>query len=410
MKMKNDLFVIRTDDDSRLISVLCIMIVGLYIRNASYILTIFNTETKQAISIMIRMIILLFILFCIPAITHRINSNFIFLTIISALFIAFHILIFTENNSIFLDTLKTFVTTIFPGIICIYLIQDYDRLFDKFLRASIFISILNIGIFFLLILGKFAGSGYSMGFSQALIFPTNVIIANLYRTKKMKFFGTIFILLNSMTIVLFGSRGALVAIFIFLLLMMIKNNNGYAKSIGARITLLILLATAALVFADNIISGLIHLFGKMGISSRSLELLLQNNFFGNNGRLDIWRTIGNQVLEHPFKFRGINADQLLRTGFYNTSNYSHNLFLELFYSFGVIVGGILSIAFGIKFFRTYTSDISTKEGLLKLLLLSPFFPSCIWSGSLWTDMYCWLWIAFMSNLRKKERFSSQYLE
>lgn len=395
--MKKNTLVMKIDEESMLIRVVCLLILGLYIRNASYVLSIFSANTKQIIYILIKGVILVAIIACVPVIIHRLSVGFTIVVICSVLFILLHILLFEDNNKIFLDTVNTFVTTILPGVICVYFIRDYVGLFNKFIIVATIISLINIGVFVLLVAGMFSAEGYSMGFSQSLIFPTNILIANLYDKQTVKISSICLIILNALTIILFGSRGALVAIFVFLILMNIKNIHQNKKTIIYKIIMMVLAMLLVILFFNTIIGGLINCFERLGISSRSLELILQHDFFSNNGRIDIWKTIWSELSKHPFQIRGINADQLLRTGFYNTSNYSHNIFLELLYSFGIVFGGGLSIVFGTCFYKTYVGNIASKEQMLKILLLSPFFPLCIWSGSLWTDMYCWLWLA----LKKK---------
>ena len=316
------------------------------------------------------------------------------ITAVTVLLIIIHVLLFPTNNEIFFNTVSTFLFTIFPGVLCIQCIRDYNLLFRKFVLASYVVSVINVGVFILLLLGKFAGSVYSMGFSDALVFPTNAIIAYCLRTQNRKgnFFGVLLIGINCLTIVLFGSRGSLAAIVAFFTLVIIKRNFRYeAKSIISSL-LLVVFAIILILFSNSIIHFVIAIFDSIGISSRSLQLLLQNEFFSNNGRIDIWRTIWEGIMENPLQMRGINADQLLKTGFYHTSNYSHNLFLELMYSFGIIIGGLLSILFCAKIYNTYKQDNIDDRGIIELLLLSPFFPNCLWSGSLWINLYCWLWI------------------
>lgn len=393
---------IRIDSESRLINVIWAIIIGLYIRNASYILSFFSTNNKQLISIIIRFIILLFILAALNVIIRLFSKRMLFSAIVSVTFVLIHMLIFSENNSVFFDTISTFIFSIFPGMLCIYCIFDYRLLYHKLINASYIVSLLNIFVFISLFSGRFVGSQYSMGFSDALVFPTNVLIAHYFiRNKKNqnRFFSSILILFNCVTIVLFGSRGSLISIFVFFLLMILKKIAKKDCQSLIRMAILVLLALGIVIFSDSILLTMINVFNKLGLSSRSLQLLISRDFLSNNGRFDIWETIINGIKEHPFLIRGINADQLLKTGFYHTSNYSHNLFLELIYSFGVILGGLISIVFFIGFYKTCKQNIKNDGSLVELLLLSPFLPACLWSGSLWINLYCWLWVGFRMNRR-----------
>lgn len=385
-------WVIKIDYESRLIMVIQTIIIGLYLRNASTILTVFNSSYKNVIATIIKSLILISFLFALSAIINKITAKFICTVFFLILGVLLHIFIFENNNSIFIQTVNTFFTTIFPGVICVYFIDDYTRLYDKLVSCSLFISVINIGVFFLLFLGYFSGDQtYSMGFSQALVLPTNILLSKIFGSDRRPIFYLLSII-NILTILIFGSRGSIVAILFLLLILILKSNDNNKKKI-VFVMLVVFLTVPTVLFYSDLLNFLIKFLGKLGISSHSLAMMSQSGFFSNNGRLEIWSVIWKEICSHPFRVRGINADQLMRTGYYQGSNYSHSLILELLFSFGIIFGTIIIIFFIINFIKTILSNIKDKSNMVKLLFMSVFFPICIWSGTLWTNMYCWLWIA-----------------
>lgn len=396
MDNRSGSFIIRTDYEGRLEFFFCVIVMGLFIRNVTYMTSFISFGNKELISMVVKAFILVVLVFCLPVIISRMDGNSGFALLASALFVVMHILIFSDNNSIFGETLNTFCTTILPAAICVHLIYDYNRFYAGVIKTAIFIS--GVNTFFLLsfFLGNYGGAEYSMGYSQALVFPTNVLISLYFKNDRKKLTKLVYLVLiatNVLSIIVFGSRGAIVSIVFFSIVMFIEADNYDFNKKVQRIILILVFLLILFVLSKQILQFAIGNLNKIGMSSRTLELLVSSGFLADNGRMDIWRVIIDKIKDSPFAIRGINADQLLQTGFYHNSNYAHNLFLELIYSFGILIGGTLSVWFISKFIKTLRTNVQKDQEMIRFLFMSSFFPICIWSGSLWTDMYCWVWLA-----------------
>ncbi len=396
MDNRSGSFIIRTDYEGRLEIFFCIIVMGLFIRNVTYMTSFISSGNKELISMVVKAFILVVLVFCLPVIISRMDGNSGFALLASALFVVMHILIFPDNNPIFGETLNTFCTTILPAAICVHLIYDYDRFYTGLIRTAIFISSVNTLFLLSFFLGNYGGAEYSMGYSQALVFPTNVLISFYFKNDRKKLTKLVYLVLiatNVLSIIVFGSRGAIVSIVFFTIVLFIKSDNYDFNKKVQRIILILVSLLILFVLSKQILQFGIGILNKIGMSSRTLELLVSRGFLADNGRMDIWRVIIDKIKDSPFAIRGINADQLLQTGFYHNSNYAHNLFLELIYSFGILIGGILSVWFINKFIKTLRTNVQKDQEMIRCLFMSSFFPICIWSGSLWTDMYCWVWLA-----------------
>lgn len=402
MENRSRRFIIRTDYEGRLGFLFCIIVMGLFVRNVTYMTAFISNGNKELISVIVKAVILLVIAFCLPAIINRIDGNTGLVLMMGASFVIMHILIFTDNNSVFLGTLNTFCTTILPAAICVHLIYDYERFYTGLIKTAVLISSINMLFLLLFFLGNYGGSEYSMGYSQSLVFPTNVLISLYFKDDRKNYTNLLHLVLitaNVLSIVVFGSRGAIVSIAFFTIIMFISSENYNINKKAQRITLIIFFVLISVVFSRQILQFAVRILNQIGMSSRTLDLLAANGFLTDNGRMDIWTVLIEKIKDSPFIIRGINADQLLQTGFYHNSNYAHNLFLELIYSFGIIIGGALSVWFINRFIKTLKTNVQNDQEMIRLLSMSSFFPICIWSGSLWTDMYCWVWLAI-----KKRRY------
>ncbi len=396
MENRSRRFVIRADYEGRLGFFFCTIVMGLFIRNVTYMTSFISFSNKELISMVVKAFILVVLVFCLPVIINRMDGNSGFVLLASVLFVFMHILIFPDNNSFFGGTLNTFCTTILPAAICVHLIYDYDRFYTELINTAIFISSVNTLFLLLFFLGNYGGSEYSMGYSQALVFPTNVLISLYFkndRKKLTKLVHLVLIVTNILSIIVFGSRGAIVSIAFFIIVMFIASDNYDFNKKVQRIILILVFLLILVVFSKQILQFAVRILNQIGMSSRTLELLVSSGFLTDNGRMDIWRVLIEKIKDSPFAIRGINADQLLQTGFYHNSNYAHNLFLELIYSFGILIGGALSVWFINKFIKTLRTNVQNDQEMIRLLFMSSFFPICIWSGSLWNDMYCWVWLA-----------------
>lgn len=387
---------LNTNDEWKLGTPICIFLIGIYLRNSTVEMTFLSDNTKDILSVSIRVVVLISFIIAIPTIFKRVGRRMLLLVLAVVLGIVLHAMIFPDNNIYFIGTVQGFLTSIFPIVMCAYAIRDTDVLFGRLLVASLFLSVVN---FICLVLYLLFGISHteSMGLSNALVIPINVIVAAIIgRKRKCRFLLIFFALIDISTVVLYGSRGALLSIVVFTGLFYFGNNrNNLRKTVKS-----FFLFTFISIFVLLLLNPIIHIFTNIlvthGLSSRTLDMLKNGTILSENGRYMIWKQIMECIWSNPFAIRGINADMLLRTGFYNTSNYSHNIVLELMYSFGVPLGLLLCIFFVRKIIRT-CSKITTDGDIIKLVFLCGFFPLCLFSGSLWESANWWIWFAFCNH-------------
>ncbi len=359
---------------------ICIIIMGMFLTNIlSGISSIIN------ISLFCKMIIFLTLIICLPFIFKRFRKKLLiyFFSVITLSLVQY--IVFEDTNEYFLKTFFTYITTIMPVVACFLSINNYDNLFNHLIKLSFIISVITL-IMVIIFGGNLFANRYSMGFANTMIFPTNILIYYFFNidTKKINKIMTImFAISNIFIICAFGSRGALVCIasyFIFtLFIKKEKNLKNYIIQ-----TIIVALFWILILFYKDIIKLLIELFSNLGLNSRTLYILL-NNVTHDSGRKKIWSSILTNIIDNPFLIRGINADYLL------LGTYSHNIILEFLYEFGVLIGipSIIYIFYNIK--KTLSAKESSYTSILQLLLFS-FFPLILWSGSIWSNMFFWIWI------------------
>ena len=378
---------LKIEDDRNLIDSLCFLVIGFFLRNLTVEFSFLDDAQKSIISTIIKVAILLFLFRSVPVIVKRIDSKTILTIVIGCGFAFLHTLFFPLNNDFFISTIKTFVMTIFPGMVCAHLLRDYELFYERLLFTSQVISGIN-AMLELFLFKQYFISSESMGFSMSLIIPTNILLCEIIKNNKNRRVNLLLLLFNIITILVYGSRGAMIAVVMFAAILIVANQS-YSVRKRAIITMVIMMAS---LFSGWILTGAAEILNDVfHVSSRTLELIRSNSLFKSNGRTEIWDIIWGEITEHPLDIRGINADRLLKTGYYASSNSSHSVILEMCYSFGIIFGGIICIYFFHRIVQTIRFN-KTKLDLLRLIYLFSFFPICLWSGSIWESCNWWIWL------------------
>lgn len=187
---------------------------------------------------------------------------------------------------------------------------------------------------------------YNMSFGYALLLPTLFLI---YFNK-----NKILIFLLILSILLAGSRGPLIPIFILIMVRMI---NSYSKKKLFFILLFVLIGSF-IVFPI-----LLNYLSDVGISSRTLFLLLDGSLDSDSGRGYIYSLIWEKVLERPLLGYGFFADRVF------LGLYCHNIFVEIFLNWGIFIPLILFVVLVYLGFFLY-KKISKDEKILLILLFS----------------------------------------
>ena len=364
-----------------------LIVFSLFLVNLSASFSAIVPVPYQTVSIVSKAAILAAMIWCIPNIIYRINESFLVYTLLGIVCVSIiQLAFFPSSTPYFKETLITFVTTIFPTIICVSSIRNQEILYRGLSRVSVLIGMIMFAALFLV--SSAGHSFYSMGLANALILPAIVLIHDI-NAEPGTFFRKAFkgVLLAGLllSILLYGSRGALLAIIVFFIYWMFFFN---AEGRTAKEYLTRLCAIAAMLlfvaFYRQILEFFISISAQRGVTSRTLALL-KNDIMHDSGRLDNWNKLLHRISDAPFAFHGIDAEYLV------LGQYSHNIFLTLCYNFGIVLGLILSVYVIVEIIHTLRAARHGEHNM-RLIMLFVWFPLLLWSGSLWTSMYFWVWL------------------
>jgi len=183
-------------------------------------------------------------------------------------------------------------------------------------------------------------SEYDMVYSYQLV----VLILIMLSTdlKKIRFIEWIIILVGTIFILLYGSRGPLVIISVYMLLRYLKylfQQSFKLIPLVLNITFFTFL-TAMILFFNYMAVFLIEMISSIGIDSRTLYLVLNANqdIDFTSGRMELYIESLELILDKPIFGYGVLGERS-----YFEGNYPHNIFLEIILHFGVFIGGAILI-------------------------------------------------------------------
>ena len=105
-----------------------------------------------------------------------------------------------------------------------------------------------------------------------------------------------------------------------------------------------------------------------------------------NQRDELWNLITDDIMDFPFKVRGINAEWEIIGG------YAHSIIYELTYQGGLFFGSLcLLVIFSLVAVQLFSKKRDKADDLLVVFMIATIPPLMV-SNSLWISSSFWLWI------------------
>src|SRR5699024_2881528 len=100
-------------------------------------------------------------------------------------------------------------------------------------------------------------------------------------------------------------------------------------------SLIVLTLITIILYSDLIINAIVEILERFNINSRSIAMITSGEFSNDNGRSIIWDTVIRAIKEGGIFGYGIMGDRPFIAPIHYVG-YSHNIFLEIIVSFGLI--------------------------------------------------------------------------
>lgn len=274
------------------------------------------------------------------------------------------VFMFTSVTDLFSNPFYILFVFSLSGYIFTRYITHYDILNDYMIKASILV-VLGSTITYFIRLNSGVEMQY-MTFSYNMTVQTIFLIIMFLEKKKILYLLTG--LVGFLMIIFAGARGPLISILVVSFIFLIFRKALLLRKITL-LTLMILLLGLVSRFFQDILFFLIELSEKVGISSRTLQSILNNTMFYDSGRGDIQEKIINS---YTVLGLGLYGDRVASGG-----SYAHNFFIEVMsqfgYAFGPIVIGVVLVIIlnGVLSKNNEIRNLATiflSTGFIKLLL------------------------------------------
>lgn len=217
----------------------------------------------------------------------------------------------------------------------------YDH---ELVKKDLFIGSLA-GLFlqgFLLVISLDAGEvGYGYDMHAAYIALPNAMYVLYWAFEKKKIVYWIPPILALALLVVYGTRGAVLALILYFGFLLFVSASSKKKAL--RIFLLLLIAVLAVAFVTSslffdLMEKASDFFNELGFGGRIFDKFLEEELADDSGRSYTSMKIATAIDENWLFGLGFMGDRVVLDG-----SYAHNLFLEFICSFGVFVGTIIII-------------------------------------------------------------------
>lgn len=247
-----------------------------------------------------------------------------------------------------------------PLAVVVSCIEDRSVLYSMLVKYSWFV----LALLAVNMAGR-AGDLYDMHFSYALLLVMLLHLNELINRGKKLYI--VFLLAELVMLVLYGSRGALACVVVFLFLKVFTNVENRRRRY--LYVFLIVLGSALVYGILSQGAAIYRYFLDRGVRSRTLYLFLTGQFMSHDsGRNELWMSVVGAIRERPLAGWGIRG----ATSFMQGHPYPHQFFLDMLVSFGLPLGLLLIVLSIWPIRRVFTEEKSVNKDLLQILFCSSF--------------------------------------
>ncbi len=351
-------------------------------------LNVMRHEDARVVSIIISAVFMAAAILVISSrsLMKLIISYFLVLLVVFSTF-----LLHPTNTPYVLDGLFYVLLMNVPTFLCLASIRSLDKLNSTLLTISHIVAVLAVFYFLFVIFGVGEFSLYNMSLSYYVQLPAMVFL------KQRKLSYNIMALALAFIMLFMGSRGALViTIGYWLVLNRFFLKREYTKR-------LIVVVLIFIVIAVNFQTIFLYVENQFGITSRTMNMLLQKGISDSTGRDQLFQTTWENILRKPLFGHGIFADRYVLDGLLG-GVYVHNVVLEILHSFGFIFGGGMILVIFFAFIRKYRNSSNQGRDMMMFLFFLGLVPLLV-SGSFLTNA----WFAlFLGSLFMRAESSEDF--
>lgn len=352
------------------------------------------------------------------------RKNIIFSVIICTTVILLYLatfLLFPENATVLLGTIRSMVLFCVPSLLLAYFIDGFDSVWyylHKFSYVLIIFSVLYASLGGMIVINS--KSEYSMWLGYQLTIPVMVVLWNAITQLNsfgLRMLNLLFFVLGLTIIVIYGSRGPLLiialystyCIYVYCKRKIMDSRYKTLMKFMTRFLFVVFLIMFALAICnvELLSSYLYSIVQDYGIQSRTLRVLSMDDALNYvSGRDVIYAVSIELIKENSLTGYGLAGDcvqigrALGKSSDSFAGSYAHNFYLALMLHFGVLLGTVLFFSLICLLYKKYKV---LKEGPQKNLFMILLFSNCVTlmiSGNYLTYYQFWLLVGIALKGRK----------
>lgn len=313
-----------------------------------------------------------------------------------ALFIAVLILLVLKAFQPRADMFVVINYLIIAGPIAIIFLFPFDK--TEFLECSIKLS--KVG-FWLICWNPFIGGFSYMRFGYGMLPIVIMVYIDLLYIKKstsikQKVYSIIIFSIGTLEIFLYGARGAIFALLLFIFIERFLINK-------KKIVLNVLIVIVGSVIYTNILAFL-NMFERMaqqlGVYSYSItkfKMQISQGFAeASSGRDILYRNAMKNIKRHPWIGNPIQMDE-------EGGDYTHNLFLQIGQDLGLIFMIFLILCLLFILIKLCSNRLEIQEKLCIALLFAIAIGRLMFSSIIWRRPEFWMLIFFVVSICKRNK-------
>lgn len=287
------------------------------------------------------------------------------------------------------------------GIICISRFRDWE----KFRRIGYFFVIFGLTLF-LVNAGYIVDSKINENYmSFSYNYLTFVIACYWMAIHKNNIFLWVLAVLSTFVIVIAGCRGAIVCVGVYIFCELLLN-----KKVHKILKALIILALVLVFFnLENIMVNLDDMLSEYGYESRTIELFFEGDMQNDSGRSKYSDAAVKVIENNPILGCGMAGSSYhLFVALHDMKpvgivrQYSHNLFLDIYMDYGILLGTVLIIWLLIQLVLAYIRSRGTYSQTVLFMLMAAILPKLMLSSTYVGEPLFFMLLGLLININDKK--------
>ncbi len=221
--------------------------------------------------------------------------------------------------------------------------------------------------------------GYSMSFGNQMLLGAAILLFKYLDDEKNK--DLIMFIVTVLLIVAAGSRGPLVSILclmIYAVFRVRRNRKNIILLFGLFYGMLL-----CLIFTEPILRLLGSIFDALGITSRTLVMILNGKISYASGRGDYHEALLNAINSHPLTGLGAFGGE-------KTVGLAHSLYIDIFANFGYLLGALFIIVLVARIISYISRNKKSPRATVIIMFSMLIFPRGFFDETFWAAWYMWI--------------------